>query len=54
MSKKGDGPPWVRKGMVPHEVYNEVLPRCKAQWPVEYWRRIKGERYQEQVPGTEA
>ena len=34
--------------MVPHEVYNEVLPRCKAQWPVEYRRKIKGERYQEQ------
>ena len=24
----------VRKGMVPHEVYNEVMPCYKAQWPV--------------------
>jgi len=37
----------VRKGMVSHEAYNVVLPRCKAQWPVEYWRKIKEERYQE-------
>jgi len=42
----------VRKGMVPHEAYNEVLPYCKVQWPVEYRRKIKEERYQEQVPGT--
>jgi len=34
--------------MVPHEAYNEVLPRCKAQWPVEYRKKIKEERYQEQ------
>ena len=44
----------VRKGMVPHEVYNVVLPHCKAQWPVEYQRKIEEERYQEQAPGTEA
>jgi len=42
----------VRKGIVPHEAYNVMLPRCKAQWPVEYQREIKEERYQEQVPGT--
>ena len=42
----------VRKGIVPHEAYNVVLPRCKAQWPVEYQREIKEERYQEQVPET--
>jgi len=42
----------VRKGMVPHEAYNVVLPRCKAQWPVEYQRETKEERYQEQVPET--
>jgi len=44
----------VRKGMIPHEAYNKVLLCCKAQWPVEYQRKIKEERYQEQVPGTEA
>jgi len=44
----------VRKEMVPHEMYNEVLPCCKAQWPVEYQRKIKEERYQKQVPETEA
>jgi len=44
----------VRKGMILYEVYNEVLPRCKAQWPVEYQRKIKEKRYQEQIPGTEA
>ena len=38
----------VRKGMVPHEVYNVALPHCKAQWPVEYQRKIEEERYQEQ------
>ena len=42
----------VREGMVPHEAYRVVLPRCKAQWPVEYQREIKEERYQEQVPET--
>ena len=31
----------VRKGMVLHEAYNEVLPRCKAQWPVNKRRTIK-------------
>jgi len=25
----------IRKGMVLHEAYNEVLPHCKAQWPVD-------------------
>ena len=44
----------VRKGVVLHKVYNMVLPHCKAQWPVEYQRKIEEERYQEQVPGTEA
>ena len=44
----------VRKGMVPYEAYNVVLPRCKAQWLVECQRETKEERYQEQVPGTEA
>jgi len=44
----------VRKRVVPHEVYNVVLPHCKAQWSVEYQRKIEEERYQEQVPGTEA
>jgi len=44
----------VRKGVVPHEVYNVVPPHCKAQWPVEYQRKIEEERYQEQVLGTEA
>jgi len=44
----------VKRRMVPHQVYNKVLPHCKAQWPVEYQRKIKEERYQEQVPGTEA
>ena len=34
--------------MVPHEVYNKVIPHCKAQWPVEYQRKIEEERYQEQ------
>jgi len=43
-----------KKGMVPHKVYNEVLPCCKAQWPVEYQRKIEKENNQEQVPGTEA
>ena len=38
----------VRKRMVLHEAYNVVLPRCKAQWLVEYQRKIEGERYQEQ------
>ena len=33
--------------MVPHEAYNIVLPCCKVQWPVEYQRKIKEERYQE-------
>jgi len=42
----------VRKGMVPHEAYNVVLLHCKGQWPVEYQRNMKKERYQEQVPGT--
>ena len=42
----------VREGMVPHEAYRVVLPHCKAQWPVEYQREIKEERYQEQVPET--
>ena len=42
----------VREEMVPHEAYRVVLPRCKAQWPVEYQREIKEERYQEQVPET--
>ena len=42
----------VREGMVPHEAYRVVLPRCKAQWPVEYQREIKEERYQKQVPET--
>ena len=44
----------VKKGMVLHETYNVVLPRCKAQWPVECQRETEEERYQEQVPGTEA
>jgi len=44
----------VRKRVVPHEAYNEMMPCCKAQWPVECQRKIKEERYQEQVPGTEA
>jgi len=44
----------VRKGIVPHEAYNEVLPHCKTQWPVNYQRKIEEEKYQEQVPGTEA
>ena len=44
----------VRKGMVPHEVYNKVLPRCKAQWPVECQRKTEEEKYQEQVPRKEA
>ena len=30
----------VRKGIVPHEVYNKVLPCCKAQWPVDKRRTI--------------
>ena len=38
----------VGKGVVPHEVYNEVMPRYKAQWPVEYQRKIEEERYQKQ------
>ena len=42
----------VREETVPHEAYRVVLPRCKAQWPVEYQREIKEERYQEQVPET--
>ena len=42
----------VRKEVVSHEAYNKVLPCCKAQWPVEYQRKIKEERYQEQIPGT--
>ena len=42
----------VREGVVPHEAYSVVLPHCKAQWPVEYQREIKEERYQEQVPET--
>ena len=42
----------VRKGMVPHKAYNVVLSRCKAQWPVEYQREMKEERYQEQAPET--
>ena len=42
----------VKKRVVPHEAYNVVLPRCKAQWPVEYQREVKEERYQEQVPET--
>ena len=42
----------VRKGVVPHEAYNVVLPCCKTQWPVEYQKEVKEERYQEQVPET--
>jgi len=34
--------------MVPYETYNEVLSHYKAQWPVEYQRKIEKERYQEQ------
>ena len=34
-----------KKGLVLHEAYNEVLSRCKAQWPVEYQRKIGKERY---------
>ena len=43
-----------KKRIVPYEAYNKVLPHCKAQWPVEYQRKIEKEKYQEQVPGTEA
>ena len=42
----------VREEVVPHEAYSVVLSHCKAQWPVEYQREIKEERYQEQVPET--
>jgi len=42
----------VRKGVVLHEVYNVVLSHCKAQWPVEYQRKIEEERYQEQKHNT--
>jgi len=43
------------KEIVPHEVYTEVLPYYKAQWPVEYQRKIKEEeKYQKQVPRAEA
>jgi len=38
----------VRKGVVPHEAYNVALPYCKAQWPVEYQRKIDRRK----VPGT--
>jgi len=37
----------VGKGVVPHEVYNEVMPCCKAQWSVECLRKIEEKRYQE-------
>ena len=31
----------VRKKGSPHEVYSEVIPCCKAQWPVDKKRTIK-------------
>jgi len=37
----------VKKGVVFHEAYNVVLPRCKAKWLVEYQKEMKEERYQE-------
>jgi len=33
----------VRKGVVPHEAYSEVMPHCKAQWPVDKRRTIKNQ-----------
>jgi len=39
---KNQGLHQVKKEVVPHEAYNEVMPHCKAQWPMDE-RRNKRE-----------